>query len=120
MWLSEPTLTSSLLLIEGGSCKKSEDVVREYGVKEFSESPAHARAWFYRVDADNHKKKFTFNILYWDGESVGDLAHEVSHLVMTIFDDRGIPIAIQNEEIFAYHVGYWMKVIMEKIKVTEV
>lgn len=120
VWLSEPTLSVSLLLIEGGSLRKSNQVLTDYGVKDIlPDPPSHSQAWTMRIDGVNHKKGLSFNALYWDGISITDLAHEIAHLVMSIFQDRGIPISIENEEIFAYHTGYWMKVITEKIKVTE-
>ena len=37
------------------------------------------------------------------------LAHECVHLVRHILDDRGIPIRADNDEVFAYYHGYWLK-----------
>lgn len=90
--LSEPTLGVSLLVIKGGTLKQSNQELRNWGVKEMDEG----------AETEVHY-----------------LVHEVVHLVMHIFTDRGIPINCDNEEIFAYHVDYWTQVIMEEIKVTE-
>lgn len=36
----------------------------------------------------------------------GVLAHELCHYVMRIFDDRGVPISLNNQEGFAYYYEF--------------
>lgn len=40
----------------------------------------------------------------WDS---GTLVHEISHLVMQIFDDSLIPISKDNTEAFAFYSEFW-------------
>lgn len=37
------------------------------------------------------------------------IAHEIVHLIMRMFHIKDVPIAIQNEETFAYHLQWWFK-----------
>lgn len=39
------------------------------------------------------------------------LVHELSHLVMMVFDAKGVPIAQDNTESFAYYQEFWFNEI---------
>lgn len=41
------------------------------------------------------------------------LVHELTHLTHIAFDETGIPIAVQNQETFAYYIEMWVKRITE-------
>jgi hypothetical protein len=119
LWLTEPTLKTTLLCIKGGSRKKAVETILSFGVKEMEDPHYDGRGFVRRILPDEHKKGFTFWILWYDGQSVISLAHEAVHLAMGTLDDRGIPTRIENEEIIAYHVGFWVNVIGSEIKVVE-
>lgn len=39
------------------------------------------------------------------------LVHELSHLVMMVFDSKGVPIRNENTEAFAYYQEFWFNEI---------
>lgn len=48
---------------------------------------------------DEKKRQRTF--LIW-GETTGALAHEVAHVIFSVFDNAGIPTDMANDEAFCY------------------
>ena len=44
----------------------------------------------------------------WDS---GTLVHEISHLVMQVFDDCLVPISKDNTEVFAFYSEFWWNTI---------
>lgn len=44
------------------------------------------------------------------------VAHEMVHLVMRMFLLKGVPIAIQNDETFAYHLQWWYEAVYRCIR----
>jgi len=48
------------------------------------------------------------------------MTHELIHLVFRLLDDRWVPTRVENDEVFAYTVWYYVRKIVEwfKIKVT--
>lgn len=119
-WLSEPTLSISLLVIKGGTPVQADNLLlTRFEVIDFDHSVVSSKAFAYCVEANNHKRKYNFQVVFWDGESMNDLVHELVHLVTQIFRSRGIPVNWENDEIFAYHLAYWFVCITKEIKVTE-
>lgn len=121
IFLSEPTLAITLLCIKGGSYKAAREKLLDYGVKKDRLGEPHysGKGFTMHIAPEDHKKRMTFYVLHYNGISVTDLAHEVVHLVMYTFEDRGVPISQENDEIFAYHVSFWMQTIMKEVKVVE-
>lgn len=46
-------------------------------------------------------------IVYMHRWEVACLVHELTHLAMMIFVDKGVPIGDENTEAYAYYVEYW-------------
>ena len=58
-----------------------------------------------------------YNIIWIKKFNLGTLFHEISHMVFSVFNSRGIPIDIQNDEVFAYYVQMTTNNILRKFKV---
>ena len=41
------------------------------------------------------------------------LVHELAHLTMMTFDQKDLPIRVENQEAFAYYIEHWVKRITE-------
>lgn len=121
LWLSEPTLAITLLLIKGGTSKQAQQACESKGIRFDPEAveSSDAKAWFLDVKPSMHEKSYTFKALWYDGKNNANLVHELTHLVFSIFEDRNIPTRRENDEIFAYHLAYWYTCITKEIKVTE-
>jgi len=44
--------------------------------------------------------------------NIPEISHEISHLIFQLFDNRWIPIRLENDEIFSYHMQFYMKEIL--------
>ena len=44
--------------------------------------------------------------------NIPEISHEISHLIFQLFDNRWIPIRYENDEIFSYHMQFYMKEIL--------
>ena len=53
-------------------------------------------------------------------QDISVIAHELIHLIFYICDDRWIPTRIENDETFAYLMWYYMKEIVEWLKIKKV
>lgn len=51
-----------------------------------------------------------------ESEFISTLSHEIVHLVMTLLRDRGVPISLENQETFAYLVGFYTKECLKQLK----
>jgi len=45
--------------------------------------------------------------------SIPTIAHEVVHVVMRLLEESWIPVRVENDEVFAYLVWFYMKKIIE-------
>ncbi len=123
--LTEPTLRTTVLVIKGGNKEQAYEAMRKAGIKKsrISDDVFYgdtAQGFFYDVLSDDHRKGHSFKVIYYDGQTDSDLIHEIIHLVFCAFDKAGIPTRRENDEIFAYHVGYWFDVITKEIKMAEI
>jgi len=39
------------------------------------------------------------------------LIHEISHLIFQVFDEKGVPLRLENDEAFAYYLEFWFNKI---------
>jgi|SRR6185295_19370024 len=58
-----------------------------------------------RLNYDNSDHNCT--VVWMPKFSSSVLVHELVHLVMATFDRASVPIAFENEEAFAFYMGYW-------------
>jgi len=49
-------------------------------------------------------------------ELISTLSHEIIHLVMTLLRDRNIPVSVENQETFAYLVGFYMEEFLKQLE----
>jgi hypothetical protein len=63
------------------------------------------------LNASNTTNGNYATIVWLRRKEIGCLVHELSHLVMFILSDKGVPIAIENTEAFAYYQEYWFNEI---------
>jgi hypothetical protein len=57
------------------------------------------------------KKKSDYYVIVAPDASCGTVAHEAVHLVNRIFADRGQDADCRNDEVFAYHVGWFVRLM---------
>lgn len=55
-----------------------------------------------------------FKIIFLPKMSVEELIHEIIHYVFAVLDNTGVPINCDNDEVFAYFVGYILNKIIQK------
>ena len=51
-----------------------------------------------------------------DPESMNVLVHEITHLVDRAFDNKGIDGSVDNTEVRASYMGFWVREFLKKIK----
>ncbi len=52
----------------------------------------------------------------WSVKSMGTLTHELVHFVARLFDDRGIPMHRENDEVFAYTLSAYQTDALWKLR----
>lgn len=79
-------------------------------------------AWFMdakgaciELDSTNNDKGQNVTIVWLKEYETATLIHEISHLVMMLFDQVGVPIARENTETFAFYSEYWFTQ-MQKVR----
>jgi len=50
-------------------------------------------------------------------QAMGNLIHELHHFACNLFDERGIPITVENDEAMAYYKGMIFRNILKKLKI---
>jgi len=53
----------------------------------------------------------------WDGTpaSIGVLSHEITHYILDVMDDKGIPVRVENSEVQAYMQEYVLRKALEEL-----
>jgi len=41
------------------------------------------------------------------------MTHEIHHMICSIFEDRDVPVGINNQEAFAYYMSFWISKFIE-------
>lgn len=72
-----------------------------------------ASGYVIRMNEETCNTNQNFFLLWQQEKHIPCLAHEVTHLTLMSFDEKAIPIAIQNQETVAYFLEHWMKRILE-------
>lgn len=66
------------------------------------------------IDQDNSNHKGACSIIWLRNKELQVLVHELIHLTMAVFDDKGIPVRSENGEAFAYYTEYWFNRIRKE------
>ena len=45
------------------------------------------------------------------------LEHEILHLALFTFEEKGIPISYENDEILCYYQEMWIKIIKKALRI---
>ena len=48
-----------------------------------------------------------------NGFVLSEVSHEIVHLIFQLFEARWIPVRHENDEIFAYHMWFYMQEIID-------
>lgn len=104
----------TLVLICGGTSIQAERKLKKLGAISFQSSSVTALSWFYNVEASNQINGHNFRVIWWNGDEISFLVHELLHLVMNVFDAKDIIISWQNDEPMAYYIDFWTELILGK------
>jgi hypothetical protein len=64
-------------------------------------------AWCITLNTENNDRGNDCHIIWMRKFESACLVHELSHLVMAIFTDKGVPTRHENTEAFAYYQEFW-------------
>ncbi len=109
-------MKNTLIVTHGGTDEDAQKHLKmELGVKEeaIAELVGETREGFYfRVYPEDTNGKFDCSFIWLkDPKNHDTILHEVIHLVMRNFDDRGVAIRVENDEILAYYITYWFRTL---------
>lgn len=68
------------------------------------------------LNADNNDRGNTAIVLWMKNGDLPCLVHELTHLVMFIFSDKGIPMHREATEVFAYYLEHWFIAATEAMR----
>ena len=75
---------------------------------------------------DNYEWCFYYNersddwLLLLRSKDINVIAHEIVHIVTRLCDSRGIPIRLENDEVMAYLIQWYMKEISKILKLNKI
>lgn len=64
-------------------------------------------------DQNTADTKSLFTLIWMQERHIPCLVHELAHLTMITFNEKDVPIRIENQETFAYYIEHWVKRITE-------
>lgn len=67
--------------------------------------------WLISMNSENNTMGNDCYIMWLHKFESGCLVHEITHLAMSVFEDKGVPIRAENTEAFAYYCEYWFNEI---------
>lgn len=114
--ISEPILSITLIVTHGGSFEDAErDLKQSLKVKDaaFNELIGDVKdGVYFRIRPEDCDGKTNCSYIWLKNPRNNiTILHEATHLVTSIFNDRGIPLRHENDEILAYYLSYWFKTI---------
>lgn len=68
-------------------------------------------AWCIKVDHENNDMGNYCFVIWMRKFEAACLVHELTHLSMMVFDDKGVPVRNENTEAFAYYTEFWFNEI---------
>lgn len=63
---------------------------------------------YYRVTPDNNTAGNNTNVIFLRTKNISVLTHELIHLIFKTFDEKGVPVRLENDEAFAYYLEMWL------------
>ena len=99
----------------------SDAKARKYLLSEYQADLDECSRGFHHYEYD--VKKDMFRRCIWlekfdvkEPEDMNVLVHEVTHLVDRAFNDKGIDESVDNTEVRAGYMGYWVREFLIKMK----
>lgn len=83
------------------------DELKRCGYKEDTEWFSDAKGACLELNASNNDMKQNVTIVWLKEYETATLIHEISHLVMMLFDQVGVPISRDNTETFSFYSEFW-------------
>lgn len=87
----------------GGTAK---DAIEQIGKDYPGGEPTLEDAWGFTYRLKGETDKDGVSVLWWNGESVNYLVHELFHLTKQIMDRAGVTLTNESEEAWAYLFGF--------------
>lgn len=109
-WNFEEKIYRRWLCLMIGPFEELKAELKEIELEDWEELPC-AAGYNIRLTPENNKNNSSYTIIWLPKFDAGILVHELAHYVMHTFDKVGVPISLENEEAFAFYIGYWWKEI---------
>lgn len=74
---------------------------------------ATKQAAYYRIRPEENHQDNNGNLIWMRSKNIPCLVHELSHFIIQEFDDKTIPITLENDEVFCYYVEFWTNEVIE-------
>lgn len=116
---TDPVYCFQIGFIYGGTFAQFRDAAKTYFGEDilysYSDKPnVIAQGMLYQNDTTNQ------TILWLPrSPSLGVVGHEIIHLIFRMLEAKGVPIASQNQETFAYHWEWWFDEIKRLMKLAK-
>lgn len=66
-----------------------------------------AKGMCIELNPENNDTNQNVTVMWLSEWEMATFVHELTHLVMMLFDQMGIPISMDNTETFAFYAEYW-------------
>jgi hypothetical protein len=110
LW-GEPIFDTSLLVIKNCTHQQAEKLLKKIDYTGDSSVSNDTHGYTFKIDESSHAKGHNFWVVWLkDGTKTSTLVHECTHLVIGIMNEKGI----EDNETFAYLMGYYYKVLAEE------
>lgn len=109
----EPVLNTTTLVIKNCKASQATQILKGYGYTgESLRSDDDVHGCTFHMDPSiNENGHFFWVVWLRNDRDIPTVVHELTHLVLGILDESGIPIRKENDEIAAYYMGYYYKVL---------
>lgn len=75
---------------------------------------ASRNAMYYRIKPDENRDKENCTFIWLREKHIPSLAHELTHFIFGEFEEKGIPLSAENDEVFAYYMEFWLNMVLDE------
>ena len=121
--VTEPMLKSGLTALVNCSYKECEKYIAKHGYKTADDGIDHSTAFgvlfhLAKIEDPNDKAYLLWQRHFdWTIADMGVFVHELLHFAVSILDDKGIAVRVENDEVLAYLQEYYVVRFFEQLKV---
>jgi hypothetical protein len=112
----DPVYRQEILFINDCSYKRANKILQRNGFLPMESGP-DIDGMFGKTDKSHNKDVQITGTVYFvyikKKDGLFTLIHEISHLVISIFQDRGVEVGEDNTEPFAYYQEFWFRKLWE-------